>query len=102
MIGAREARRLLHCHKPLRRRRFRRSGVAPIPAFLRSGAPASGPQPPLRDTRVPRYGFSARSPSRTFPCATLVPGGTLCVSHTLPPITDPRPIVTRPRIVAPA
>ena len=52
--------------------------------------------------RAPRYGLSALPPSRTLPCATLVPGGTLCVSHTLPPITEPRPIVTRPRIVAPA
>lgn len=52
--------------------------------------------------RPPRYGFSALPPSRTLPCATLVPGGTLCVSHTLPPITEPRPIVTRPRMVAPA
>ncbi len=31
-----------------------------------------------------------------------LPGGTSCVSQTLPPISDPAPIVTRPRIVAPA
>jgi hypothetical protein len=33
---------------------------------------------------------------------TLLPGGTLRVSQTLPPIVDPRPIVIRPRMVAPA
>jgi hypothetical protein len=34
---------------------------------------------------------------------TVVPGGTLRVSHTLPPIVEPRPItVSPPRIVAPA
>ena len=32
---------------------------------------------------------------------TRLPGGTLRVSHTLPPITDPAPTVIRPRIVAP-
>ncbi|EXI71525.1 MAG: hypothetical protein AW07_03587 [Candidatus Accumulibacter sp. SK-11] len=31
-----------------------------------------------------------------------LPGGMLCVSQTLPPIDDPRPMVTRPRMVAPA
>ena len=34
---------------------------------------------------------------------TVVLGGTLWVSHTLPPITEPRPMtVSPPRIVAPA
>jgi hypothetical protein len=31
-----------------------------------------------------------------------LPGGTLSVNQTLPPIDEPRPIVMRPRIVAPA
>ena len=30
------------------------------------------------------------------------PGGTLRVSHTLPPMDEPRPMVMRPRMVAPA
>ncbi len=33
---------------------------------------------------------------------TLDPGGTLRVSQTLPPIVEPRPMVMRPRMVAPA
>lgn len=32
----------------------------------------------------------------------LLPGGTLSVNHTFPPITDPSPTVIRPKIVAPA
>ena len=32
----------------------------------------------------------------------LLPGGTLCVSQTLPPIDEPLPMVMRPRTVAPA
>src|SRR5262249_34944968 len=39
---------------------------------------------------------------RSTACVMFAPAGTSCVSHTLPPITAPRPIVTRPRIVAPA
>ena len=39
---------------------------------------------------------------RTWACETLLPGGTLWVSQTLPPMTEPRPIVMRPRIVASA
>ena len=39
---------------------------------------------------------------RTCACEMLLPGRTLRVSHTLPPMIDPRPIVTRPRMVAPA
>jgi MFS family permease len=35
-------------------------------------------------------------------CVMRLPGGTLSVSQTLPPIDEPRPIVMRPRIVAPA
>ena len=37
-----------------------------------------------------------------FAIDRMVPGGTLRVSQTPPPMTEPRPIVTRPRIVAPA
>ena len=33
---------------------------------------------------------------------TLLPGSTLCVSQTLPPIVDPAPTVMRPKMVAPA
>jgi len=29
-------------------------------------------------------------------------GGTSCVSQTLPPMVEPRPIVIRPKMVAPA
>lgn len=36
------------------------------------------------------------------PCVTIVPAGTLCVSHTFPPMTEPRPMVMRPKRVAPA
>jgi hypothetical protein len=38
----------------------------------------------------------------TLACVTWLPGGTLLVSQTLPPMLDPRPIVIRPRMVAPA
>ena len=31
----------------------------------------------------------------------MLPGGTLCVSHTFPPMREPRPMVIRPRTVAP-
>lgn len=78
--------------------RERRTAVRP-PNHCASSAALRGTAPAHS---LPRYGFSALPPSRTLPCATLVPAGTLCVSHTLPPITEPRPIVTRPRIVAPA
>ncbi|GEM_PF-6216432 len=33
---------------------------------------------------------------------TLLPGATLCVSQTLPPMVEPAPTVMRPRMVAPA
>ena len=49
---------------------------------------------------------TARSESsyvlRICACDTLLPGGTLWVSHTLPPMVDPAPTVIRPRMVAPA
>jgi len=35
-------------------------------------------------------------------CITFEKGGTLSVIHTLPPISEPLPIVTRPSTVAPA
>ena len=45
----------------------------------------------------------AVSSALQFPEGPLVlPGGTLRVSQTFPPITDLLPIVIRPRIVAPA
>ena len=37
---------------------------------------------------------ASKSSLRSSACETLLPGGTLLVSHTLPPMTDPRPIVT--------
>ena len=39
---------------------------------------------------------------RICACDTLEPGGTLWVSHTLPPMVDPAPMVIRPSTVAPA
>ena len=39
--------------------------------------------------------------SAGLPCNTRVRGGTLSVSQTLPPMTEPRPMVIRPRMVAP-
>ena len=47
-------------------------------------------------------GAASLAPSTEPACVTLAPGGTSSVTHTLPPITAPRPMVTRPRIVAPA
>ena len=38
----------------------------------------------------------------TSACVTRLPGGTPWVSQTLPPMEEPFPMVTRPRIVAPA
>ena len=43
-----------------------------------------------------------RAMSRALTCAMRLPGGTLRVNQTLPPMVEPGPIVTRPRIVAPA
>ncbi len=37
-----------------------------------------------------------------FACVMFAPAGTLRVSHTLPPMVEPLPMVIRPRIVAPA
>ena len=37
-----------------------------------------------------------------FAMVMRVPGSVECVSHTLPPITEPFPITTAPRMVAPA
>ncbi|SDV46103.1 hypothetical protein SAMN05216551_10179 [Chitinasiproducens palmae] len=39
---------------------------------------------------------------RICACVMLLFGGTLCVSHTLPPMVEPAPSVMRPRMVAPA
>ena len=35
-------------------------------------------------------------------CTMRLPSGTLCVSQTLPPMTEPLPMVMRPRMEAPA
>lgn len=40
--------------------------------------------------------------SRAGPCVIELPGGTARVSQTFPPMLEPRPMVMRPRIVAPA
>lgn len=45
---------------------------------------------------------SSKDSLRALACVTLVSGGTLCVSQTLPPMDEPRPMVIRPRTVAPA
>ena len=45
---------------------------------------------------------SADRPVRVCAWVMLLPGGTLCVSQTLPPIDELRPTVMRPRMVAPA
>ncbi len=55
---------------------------------------------PLIPTQIPAP--PSNTSLRACACVTLLPGGTLRVSQTLPPMVDPRPIVTRPRIVAPA
>ena len=44
----------------------------------------------------------AHGPHDGRSCVTLAPAGTSSVIQTLPPMTAPRPTVTRPRMVAPA
>ena len=44
----------------------------------------------------------ARGPHDGRSCVTFAPAGTSSVIQTLPPMTAPRPTVTRPRMVAPA
>ena len=61
----------------------------------------------LRGAAIGGTGVQGSAPPSVAPscdraCITRLPGGTLRVSHTLPPIVAPRPIVMRPRIVAPA
>ncbi len=46
--------------------------------------------------------FCAPSSCCRFAWVIFAPAGTLRVSHTLPPMVDPLPMVMRPRIVAPA
>jgi hypothetical protein len=62
------------------------------PETLKWGSPRHDqiPAPPSNDSRS------------AFACVIVLPGGTLRVSQTLPPIYEPLPIVTRPRMVAPA
>ena len=43
-----------------------------------------------------------KSSLRSLACEILLSGGQLRVSQTFPPITEPLPIVMRPRMVAPA
>jgi hypothetical protein len=45
---------------------------------------------------------SSKASPRACAWVTLLLGGTSRVSHTLPPIVEPWPMVTRPRMVAPA
>ena len=49
-----------------------------------------------------KYYFCAPSSCCKFACVMFAPAGTLRVSHTLPPMVEPLPMVMRPRIVAPA
>ncbi len=63
--------------------------------------------PRFRGAAIGGTGVQGSAPPSVAPscdraCITRLPGGTLRVSHTLPPIVAPRPIVMRPRIVAPA
>ena len=46
--------------------------------------------------------YDAAGVFRAVACVTTLFGGTSFVSQTLPPIVEPRPIVIRPRMVAPA
>ncbi|MNT00882.1 hypothetical protein D3C72_1353280 [compost metagenome] len=84
--------------EPPQRGQLRDSCVHPDSFFAaprRGGCRAreDGVQPPS-----PQSGMSLTR----LACVTLLPGATLRVSQTLPPMVDPLPIVTRPRIVAPA
>jgi hypothetical protein len=49
---------------------------------------------------MPLPSVTLSSRSRVCAWAMRLPGGTLRVSQTLPPMVEPRPIVTRPRMVA--
>ena len=59
-------------------------------------------EPALDDAHGASVADGAATTCSSRPCDTVLPGGTLRVSQTLPPMLDPRPIVMRPRIVAPA
>jgi hypothetical protein len=59
------------------------------------GAPLS-----VRGTQIPVP--PSKVSVRLCACVMRLPGGTLCVTQTLPPMLDPRPMVMRPRMVAPA
>ena len=74
--------------------RLDRAGVVAV-----TGEPPHAPRP-----RSASCSWSAAAPARIAAVgwATTLPGGTSSSSQTLPPIVAPRPIVTRPRIVAPA
>lgn len=54
------------------------------------------------DTPGSAGGSAVRSARRLCAWVTWLPGGTPWVSQTLPPMIEPRPMVTRPSTVAPA
>ena len=67
------------------------------------GCDTAGPAPTACIVaRSPDQPWRSGSLLRSCACVIWLLGGTLCVSHTLPPMVDPRPIVMRPRMVAPA
>ena len=71
-------------------------------AILRhwNSASCAGRRRPRREAGETDY--DAAGVFRAVACVTTLFGGTSFVSQTLPPIVEPRPIVIRPRMVAPA
>ncbi len=68
------------------------------PALRYRGQARSHTSPHTLDRRY----FCVPSSCCKFACVIFAPAGTLRVSHTLPPMVEPLPMVIRPRIVAPA
>ena len=118
-----------HCAQPILRRFGLEATVRPSLAFyntcddvdalvaaLSVCRAGTRPRPPEADVSDLCLGRSTCSPDASsdalavveglslcaFACVMLLPGGTLCVSQTLPPIDEPLPMVILPRTVAPA
>ena len=76
------------------------------PAPITTTAPSASHGTPVHQmlkSSTPSYGMGCgpRAATRCDACVTTLPGGTECVSQTLPPITLPAPITVRPpRMVA--
>ena len=70
------------------------------------GQSVPGCAPKISKCGLPRHDQIPAPPSndslRALAWVMLLPAGTLWVSQTLPPIEAPLPMVTRPRMVAPA